>query len=281
MEEELKKTSTNKSMKATDTQISQKEQSSVSQLSGTDILCEMKKLFSHTYLAMLSIIQGVALHILIYHAMEYWNNIGEFGLTFIIYFFINLEILCLIWFEYVFIVQFPRILNWKDTVYPISLGVLQIFLAFNITHPQKWLLFVVPTGVIGYLAFHNTRKSLHHWRSDFQPYIADYIEIVLLKKEVGMILATSAMTIFFVVYHFIPEGFMLFGTDNFPVNGLDVFIFIFLSYFTMVNFYISNRIETDFKELDQNILYKVRHLRTDIFYLEPFMGWVAQLPKNR
>lgn len=250
-------------------------------LSGLSALKEMKKLFSHTYLAMLSIIQGVALHILIYHSMEYWYNIEEYGHTFIIYFFINLEILCLIWFEYVYIVQFPRIANWKDTVYPISLGVLQIFLTYSLTDPEKWLLFVIPTGVIGYLAFRNTRKSLRRWRGEFQSYIADYIDNIHRKKEAGMVLATSTMAIFLVLYQLFPGGIYVLASGNNSINILDILIFFFMSYFTVINFHISNRLEKDFRELDKNNTYEAVRLKADIFFLESVMDWISRQASSK
>lgn len=279
-EEPVKITAEEMEDKATETKAG-KENNNLPGLSGIEALGEMRKLFSHTYLAMLSIIQGVALHILIYHSMEYWTNISEYGYTFIIYFFINLEILCLIWFEYVYIVQFPRIANWKDTVYPISLGVLQICLTYTITYPQKWLMFVIPTGVIGYLAFRNTRTSLRRCRGEFQSYIADYIDDIHRKKEAGMILSTFSMAIVLVIYHFSPSGIYVLITGSNPINILDVIIFIFLSYFTFINFHISNRIEKDFKELDKNNLYEAKRLKADIFFLEAAMNRISRLASSK
>jgi hypothetical protein len=239
-------------------------------LSGYDTLLNLRKLYSHTYLAIMSIVQGVALHILVYHSMEYWADIDQYGYAFILYFFVNLEILALLWFEYLYNMQFPRLANWKDTVLPIILGVLQITLTYNLMHPMNWYITLVAVDAIGYFAYRNTRIGLLPWRNEYQPYIFKYIENSQRKKELGTILLILVLVIFNVLYY------SFYGINSGRLTILDCLWFVTFTYVTVIFFCISNRLEYDLRELDRDNSYKPIRLRIDVLFLEPLLEWCVK-----
>jgi hypothetical protein len=239
-------------------------------LSGVDTLRHQRELFSHNYLAIMSIVQGVTLHILIYHSMDYWGDIECYGYGFILYFFINLEILALLWYEYLYNMQFPRLANWKDTVFPIVLGVLQILLTYNLTQPHRWLLIAMAIAVIGYCAYRNTRISLLPWQKEYQPHIAEYIFNSQRKKEVGTAVLFLVLVVISILYY------SFYNMYHKRINILDCLWFVIFTYITIIFFGVSNRLEHDLRELDRNWTYKPTRLRVDVLLLEPLLEWCVK-----
>lgn len=232
-------------------------------LSGKDCQREFVELFPSIYLTMMSVIQGVSLSFLMYFSFEAWKIAQKKSGTyvFVLYALLTLLIIATIWHEYLISITTARPANWKDTIYPIFLGVSQVITSSYIQYPSIWRATSIAIVVFGCLAYKNTRKGINCECKKYSEKISHYITVSIQQKEVSLLLAA----LFIVIVSTIGIVFPVSNTEIISnISLLDLFFFLVIVSFLLNTLRISDWYYKELGKVDNGFRVENRKLKYDL-----------------
>lgn len=210
------------------------------------------EIYPNMYLTWLSMIQGVVFGLIMYNGVRFILDayISFFQkISIVIYILLSIEILLLIWFDYLFNNIFKRIPNLRDLLFPIVFGILQGGLTFFLDDPKKWMIICLLIGIIACFVYHNTRiqvlkemifEEIHkQCRYNFQLKVC-FKKVQIEKVRLIWILLVTILL--FLMLRF-------FNFRGFNQLILDIIFFILLTYFQLISFNATFRLYQNVHEI--------------------------------